>query len=338
MAVAAGLSRVPRDTLRNIFRSILKEEKMSALICGSFAYDHIMSFPERFADHILPNRVHILNVCFLVPEMRREFGGCAGNIAYALNMLQPDVAVPMGAVGRDFAPYGEWLQKHGIPRRHILEIEQTHTAQAFIVTDRDDNQITAFHPGAMDHAHRNRVGDCPRARIGVVAPDGRQGMVEHARQFSEAGIPFLFDPGQGTPMFSREELLAFLEQAQWVSVNEYEWALLRERSGLDAGELARRVQAAIVTRGREGSVIYTREEEFRIPPAPVETEADPTGCGDAYRAGLLYGLLHEMGWETAGRMASLLGAVQVGCRGTQNLDFAPDEIADRFREGFGYRL
>lgn len=309
---------------------------MKALICGSFAYDTIMVFQDQFKNHILPDKVHILNVSFLVPELRREFGGCAGNIAYNLKLLDGD-PLPMGAAGNDFGPYQEWLDKWDISRQHVRLIDNTYTAQAFITTDRDDNQITAFHPGAMSFAHENRVDDARDVAIGIVAPDGRQGMMEHAQQFQEAGIPFIFDPGQGLPMFSGDELLKFVEQAAWITLNDYEAQLFQERTGLPIPQLAEQVAALVVTRGAEGSHIYTQGQCLEIPSAKAATLADPTGCGDAYRAGLLYGLSRHMDWETTGRIASLMGAIKIEHHGTQNHCFELPEFWDRFAESFGYR-
>jgi adenosine kinase len=311
---------------------------MSALICGSFAYDTIMVFHDRFKNHILPDQVHILNVSFLVPEMRREFGGCAGNIAYNLRLLGAN-PLPMGTVGTDFGPYAEWLDRCGISRRHVRVVDGTYTAQAFITTDSDDNQITAFHPGAMSYAHQNEIGQAEGVSIGIVSPDGRDGMIEHAEQFFAAGIPFVFDPGQGMPMFDGAELRRFIDQATWVTVNDYEWQLLRERTGYTEREVAQRVQALVVTRGAEGSVIHTQEGDMlTIPPAPARAVNDPTGCGDAYRAGLLYGLMSDMDWDTTGRVAALMGAIKIEHHGTQNHRLERAEIGQRFREAFGYAL
>jgi adenosine kinase len=310
---------------------------MTALICGSYAYDTIMVFRDRFKNHILPEKVHILNVSFLVPDMRREFGGCAGNIAYNLKMLG-DEPLPMATVGRDFDVYQHWLDKCGIDGRHIKVIDSAYTAQAFITTDMDDNQITAFHPGAMSNAHENRVDEATGVTLGIVAPDGREGMVEHAEQFAAAGIPFIFDPGQGLPMFSGEELLRFIDQATWVAVNDYEGQLLEQRTGLPLHELAEKVQALIVTKGAKGSHIYTDGHRLEIPPAPVRGVADPTGCGDAFRAGLIHGLLHGLDWETTGRIASLMGAIKVEHHGTQNHRFSTHEFKARFYEAFAYHL
>ena len=307
---------------------------MSALICGSFAYDTIMVFKDKFKNHILPDKVHILNVAFYVPEMRREFGGCAGNIAYNLKQLGGE-PVPMGTVGSDFGPYATWMDVTGIDRRHVKLIEDRFTAQAFITTDTDDNQITAFHPGAMDASHENRVTDAGGISIGIISPDGRQGMIDHASQFVDAGIPFIFDPGQGLPMFDRDDLFTFVDQASWVSVNDYELQLMQERTGMSPHEIAERVQALIVTLGGEGSHIYTEQQRIDIPAAPVARLNDPTGCGDAYRGGLLFGLMNQLDWETTGRIAALMGAIKIEHHGTQNHSFTLDEFRARYLTSFG---
>ena len=310
---------------------------MSALICGSFAYDTIMVFHDRFKNHILPDKVHILNVAFHVPDMRREFGGCAANIAYNLKLLGGE-PLPMGTVGTDFAPYAEWMDKNGISRRHVTVVEGTYTAQAFITTDLDDNQIIAFHPGAMDHAHRNKVEDASGVTIGMVSPDGRTGMLEHATEFAEAGIPFIFDPGQGLPLFGGEELLDFIAKATYVCVNDYESQLICDRTGLSPHEIAERVDALIITRGGKGSEIYLPNHRIDIPAAQTREVIDPTGCGDAYRAGLLYGLMNGLDWEVTGRIAALMGALKIEHHGTQNHRFSRDEFAERYRESFGHAL
>lgn len=308
---------------------------MSALICGSIAFDTIMVFHDRFRNHILPEQVHILNVSFLVPELRREFGGCAGNIAYNLALLG-GAGRPMGTVGEDFGPYADWLDRHGIARDHVRPVPGTYTAQAYITTDQDDNQITAFHPGAMNHAHVNRVGDAAGVTIGMVSPDGRQGMIEHAEQFAAAGIPFIFDPGQGMPLFDGPTLERFASQATWLAFNDYEARLMAERTGKGPEALAQRAAAVIVTRGAAGSLVFTRERVYEIPAAPVAAVVDPTGCGDAYRAGLLYGLMNGLDWDTTGRIAALMGAVKVEQHGTQNHYFGRAEFAARFKEAFGF--
>ncbi|MDH3692865.1 MAG: carbohydrate kinase family protein [Gammaproteobacteria bacterium] len=310
---------------------------MPTLICGSLAYDTIMVFPDSFKNHILPEKVHILNVSFLVPTMRREFGGCAGNIAYNLNLLGGE-ALPMGTVGADFEPYATWMDQCGTSRRHVTVIAQSYTAQAFITTDMDDNQINAFHPGAMSESHRNKVCDAEDVALGIVSPDGRDGMIDHARQFAEAGIPFVFDPGQGLPMFEEAELDRFIDQATYVTVNDYESELLQKKSGRSIEQIASRGKALIVTKGAQGSEIYTDGQLIHIPVAKTGAQVDPTGCGDAYRAGLLCGIAQGLDWETTGRMASLMGAIKIESHGTQNHTFTQSEFADRFRESFGRDL
>lgn len=311
---------------------------MSVLICGSMAYDHIMVFPDQFKNHILPEKVHILNVSFLVPEMRREFGGCAGNIAYNLNLLDGSIALPMATVGKDFDPYAYWMDKRDINQKYITVVDDAFTGQAFITTDLDDNQITAFHPGAMNESHRNKVSDAEGIKLGIISPDGRDGMLQHAEQFSEEGIPFIFDPGQGMPMFNGDELVQFIEKAAWVTVNDYEWQMMQERTGLTPPEIAERVEALIITRGGDGSQIYTKEKCTEIPCVKPESINDPTGCGDAYRAGLLYGLVNDMDWETTGRIASMLGSIKIAYHGTQNHSFTLDEFKLQFESEFGYKF
>jgi adenosine kinase len=307
---------------------------MTAIISGSLAFDTIMLFNARFRDHILPEQVHILNVSFLVPELRKEYGGCAGNIAYNLALLG-ERGMPLATVGADFEPYAQWLAQQRVPSDYIRVVPDSYTAQAYITTDADDNQITAFHPGAMTQAHMVEVPAQIGARIGVVAPNGREGMIAHAAQFHAAGIPFIFDPGQGLPMFDGDELLAFVDQASWVAVNDYESQLLQERTGLPIGSLAQRVEALIVTRGAEGSVIYRGGRRLEIPAVAATAVVDPTGCGDAYRAGLLYGLLKGLEWEVTGRIAALMGSIKVAHHGTQNHRFTLDEFRQRYRQAFG---
>jgi adenosine kinase len=310
---------------------------MQILICGSIAYDNIMVFPGRFKDHILPQQIHILNVAFLVPELRREFGGCAGNIAYNLKLLGSDPLV-MGTVGDDSPLYVERLKRLGINLSCVRQVPRTLTAQAFITTDLDDNQITAFHPGAMNHSHENRVTRDLGARLAIVAPDGKEGMLQHARELAALGIPFMFDPGQGLPMFSGEELLEFVEQASYVAVNDYEGRLLEERTGRKLEDLAPKLKALILTRGAEGSVIHANGQRFDIPCAKAEAVVDPTGCGDAYRAGLLYGIASGFDWLKTGRLASLMGAIKVASRGGQNHSVSRDELRRMFRSNFGSDL
>jgi adenosine kinase len=310
---------------------------MSALICGSFAFDTIMVFQDHFKNHILPDKVHILNVAFHVPEMRREFGGCAPNIAYNLKLLGGD-PLPMGTVGKDFAPYGTWLESLGVPLTCIRQINSCFTAQAFITTDQDDNQITAFHPGAMDRSHEVSINEAHDVQLGIVSPDGRQGMIEHAQQFVEAGIPFIFDPGQAMPLFNGDDFKTFIEQATWVCVNDYESQVLQDRTGWSPHEIAERVEALIVTRGGKGSQIYCEGRRIEIPPAKISAVVDPTGCGDAYRGGLLYGLMNGLDWETTGRISALMGAIKIEQHGTQNHSFTLDEFRARYRESFGATL
>ncbi|MDG0996393.1 MAG: carbohydrate kinase family protein [Gammaproteobacteria bacterium] len=310
---------------------------MTALICGSFAYDNIMVFPDQFKNHILPDKVHMLNVCFLVPEMRREFGGCAGNIAYNLNLLGGD-GKPMGAVGQDFASYAEWMKVKNISQEFLFPVADAFTAQAFITTDLDDNQITAFHPGAMNHAHEQQIPTDAGISLGLLSPDGRDAMLQHAEQFHAADIPFVFDPGQGLPMFNGEELLRFIELAEYVTVNDYESQLLQERTRLSEAAIAQQVKALIVTRGAEGSVVYSEAETLKIPAVAVTDIKDPTGCGDAYRAGLIFGLMQAMDLQTSCRIASLMGALKIAHHGTQNHQFTITEFADKFEQAFSYRF
>ena len=310
---------------------------MSILICGSVAYDTIMVFHDRFKNCILPDQIHILNVAFLVPDMRREFGGCAGNIAYNLKLLGSEPEI-MATVGSDSAPYRERLQRLGISQKFVREVPNTFTAQAFITNDLDDNQITAFHPGAMNFSHLNRIADADGIKLGILSPDGREGMTQHAREFHEAGIPFVFDPGQGLPMFSGEELLQFLRLADYCTVNDYEGKLLAERTGRTLEQLAALVKALIVTRGAEGSSIFTSGERLDIPTVEAAEVIDPTGCGDAYRGGLLHAIASGMDWQQTGQLASLMGALKVAHRGGQNHTLSRDEIGARYHETFGHRL
>ncbi|UCH49629.1 MAG: carbohydrate kinase family protein [Betaproteobacteria bacterium] len=310
---------------------------MRTLICGSIAYDTIMVFGDHFKNHILPDQIHILNVAFLVPDMRREFGGCAGNIAYSLKLLGGDPLI-MATVGEDHQPYAYRLEKLRLPQDHIRKIDDSFTAQAFITTDLDDNQITAFHPGAMSFSHHNHVADAHDVGLGIVAPDGRDGMIQHAREFAEAGVPFVFDPGQGLPMFNGDELLEFIRLAEYVATNDYEAKLLQERTGKSVSELSRQVKAFVLTQGAHGSLIFADGKELKIPSVPPAQVVDPTGCGDAYRAGLLYGIANGYDWKITGRLASLLGSIKIAQRGPQNHEFTRDGIAERFAEAFDMAL
>ena len=307
---------------------------MHTLICGSIAYDNIMVFNGRFKDHILPEQLHILNVAFLVPDLRREFGGCAGNIAYNLQLLGGRPLI-MATVGDDHQPYAYRLDRLGLAQHHVRHVPQTFTAQAFITTDLDDNQITAFHPGAMNHSQLNHVHDVRDVKLGIVAPDGREGMLQHAREFHAAGIPFLFDPGQGLPMFDGAELLEFVRLADFVAVNDYEGQMLQEKTQLRLDQIAQQVKALVVTLGAKGSLIFTGGQQLEIPCVEADSVVDPTGCGDAYRAGLLYGIANGMDWEKTGRLASLLGALKIAHRGGQNHHFTRDEVVARFGQNFG---
>jgi len=310
---------------------------MTILVCGSMAYDTIMVFQDPFRKHILPDQIHILNVCFVVPTMRREFGGCAGNIAYNLKLLGDDPAI-MSTVGHDFGPYAARLEGLGLSARHIRVLDDQFTAQAFITTDTEDNQITAFHPGAMGSSHLNKIADASGVRLGIVSPDGRDGMLEHARGLAEAGIPFLFDPGQGLPMFSGEELLGMLKGAKALTVNDYEGKMFEEKTGRSLPEVARMVEAVVMTKGAEGSTVYTGGQQFDVPAVKPDGLVDPTGCGDAYRAGLLHGIAKGWGWARCGRLASLMGSIKIAHRGGQNHKPARSEIAARYEKAFGEAL
>jgi len=309
-----------------------------ALICGSFAFDIIMNFEDQFNRHILPDQLHRLNVSFLVTKMRREFGGCAGNIAYNLQLLQKSAACPMGTVGIDFSEYAKWMKEKEIIYDHIREIDKVYTAQAYITTDQNGNQITIFHPGAMNYSHENKVTQAKDISVGIISPDGKQGMIEHAEQFCNSNIPFIFDPGQGMPMFDSKELIKFMEQASWMTFNDYEFELFKERTGKALEEIRNNVKALIVTKGEAGSVIYTPEKEIEIPLVKATAVLDPTGCGDAYRAGLLYGIMNDMDWETTGRIASLMGAYKIASNGTQNHFFNKEGFSRRFETEFGYKI
>jgi adenosine kinase len=307
---------------------------MRTLICGSIAYDNIMVFGGRFKDHILPDQIHILNVAFLVPEMRREWGGCAGNIGYNLRLLGGEPLI-MATVGDDAAPYLDRLEGLGLGREHVCQVPGTLTAQAFITTDLDDNQITAFHPGAMNFSHQNHIQKGFGAQLAIVAPDGRDGMVQHVAELAAAGIPFVFDPGQGLPMFSGAELLGMVEHATYVAVNDYEGKLLEEKTGVGLTELARRVTALVVTRGSEGSSLYVDGQRIDIPCVKAKAVVDPTGCGDAYRAGLLYGIGQGFDWRTTGQLAAVMGAIKIASRGGQNHAPSREAIGEIYEGTFG---
>ncbi|KAF1019991.1 MAG: Adenosine kinase [Paracidovorax wautersii] len=300
---------------------------MAAVICGSLAFDTIMNFEGKFADQILSDQLHNLNVSFLVPGLRREFGGCAANIAYGLKQLGGD-PLPMAAVGSDGADYVQRLQTLGISTEFVREIAGSYTAQAMIMNDRQNNQITAFHPGAMSFAHQIDVVAREDIRLGIVSPDGREAMLQHARQFKAAGIPFIFDPGQGLPMFDGAELQAFVDQAEWIAVNDYEGKMLSDRTGLSWAELSRRVRGMVVTRGEDGCEVWEAGEAVVVAPCKPSAIVDPTGCGDAFRAALLYGL--ERGWplERAARLGNRLGAIKIAVAGPQNYELDRAAVFD----------
>ena len=310
---------------------------MRILLLGSIAYDNIMVIEGRFREHILPEQIHLLNVAFLVPDLRREYGGCAANIAYNLRMLEGEPVV-MATVGEDADAYYKRLDGFGISRQYVREVPGTYTAQAFITTDLDNNQITAFHPGAMDHSHLNHVAEAGDVKLAIIAPDGREGMLQHARELNAAGIPFLFDPGQGLPMFSGQELLGMVKLASYVAVNSYEGKMLEERIGESIEDLAAMVRALIVTRGGEGSQIHVAGQRLDIPCVKADNIVDPTGCGDAYRAGLLYGIARGMDWRATGQLASLMGALKIGSRGGQNHRATRAEIEALYLKHFDAQL
>ena len=307
------------------------------LICGSLAIDTIMVFPDRFGRHILPGQTHLLSVSFQIGEMRREWGGCAGNIAYSLKGLGGEPVV-MATLGDDGGAYLERFRERRIAAEGVRIVPGTYTAQAFIITDLDDNQITAFHPGAMNESHRNAVGDVADVALGIVAPDGREGMRSHLAQFAQSGIPVLFDPGQGMPLFSGPELADMIASADYVAVNDYEGKLLCEKTGLALEAIAERVAALIVTRGAEGSQIHVDGAVLEIPAVKPAALVDPTGCGDAYRAGLLYGIANGWDWERTGRLASLLGSLKIASRGGQNHAVHRDAVAALYERHFRQAL
>ena len=307
---------------------------MQILITGSIAYDTIMVFPDRFKNHLLADQLHILNVCFLTPEMRREFGGTAGNIGYNLRLLGGEPLL-MATVGEDIEPYFERLDGLGIGRQFLKRIPGQFTAQAFITTDLDDNQITAFHPGAMNDSHLNHVDGQLGAQLAIVGPDGKEGMQQHARECAEHGIPFVFDPGQGLPMFSAAELNEFLGLADYVAVNDYEGKLLEEKTGRSLEALAGEVKALVQTLGAKGSVVYADGKRHEIPSVKADALVDPTGCGDAYRAGLLYGIANGWDWPSTGRLGAVMGAIKISQRGAQNHAPSREEIEERYKSAFG---
>ena len=310
---------------------------MKTLITGSMAYDTIMVFEDQFKNHILPEQTHILNVSFLVPTMTRNLGGCAGNIAYTLKLLGGDPRI-MATVGEDFGAYSRYLDDVGLSQEHVTIIKDSFTAQAFITTDIDNNQINAFHPGAMNFAHENKISDASDVVLGIVGPDGRDAMIQHSKGFADQNTPFIFDPGQGMPMFDGDDLKLFLEQATYAIFNDYESQLLLDRTGLTLEQVAEKLDALIVTRGAEGSEVYVDGDMFKVACAPVSDVKDPTGCGDAYRAGVMHGITTQRDWKTCAQMGSLCGAIKVEHLGTQNHNFTPEQFAQRYKEAFDETL
>jgi len=311
---------------------------MTILVCGSLAFDTIMVFKDRFKNHILPEQIHILNVAFLVPDLRREYGGTAGNIAYNLKLLGEDPEI-MATVGHDFGPYQRRLEDLAIATRHVRRLADQYTAQAFITTDVDDNQITAFHPGAMSFAHLNRIAEAPGTRLAIVSPDGREGMLEHSRDLGAAAIRHVFDPGQGLPMFSGPELLEMIARAEALTVNDYEGRIIESKTGKRLEDLVRLTKAVVVTKGAEGCTILTAGGgEKHVPAVPPEALVDPTGCGDAFRAGLLYGMARDWDWQRSARLAAVMGSIKIAHRGGQNHRPGREAIAQRLAQAFGEKL
>ena len=311
---------------------------MTILVSGSLALDHIMVFPDRFKDHILPDKIHILNVSFNIASLRTHFGGVAGNIAYHLRLLGEEPWI-VATAGSDFGPYADWLDRHGIRRDGIRVLEDLRTAQGFVTTDLDDNQIWAFYEGAMGRAHEALLPP-PAAtpRLAIVSSDSRRAMLERARELKRRGVATYVDPSHALPILEREELLELVDGAAGYIVNDYELSLTEEKLRLGAAEIARRCGALVVTRGEQGSTIREGEREIEIPPVPARQVVDPTACGDAYRAGLLAGRARGLSFELAGRMGSLLGSYQVEVEGPQALRLDPASFGARFEREFGLRL
>ena len=309
----------------------------TALICGSLAFDKIMQYHGRFGDTLLADQLHRVNVSFLVPTLRTEYGGCSANIAYNLKLLGGEPLI-MGTMGMDGGDYLKRMEEQGLQTRGIRTIADAYTAQCFVTADEDNNQINAFHPGAMQFSHENNVGDQGPLAVAIISPDGRDGMIKHARDCAEQKIPFIFDPGQQLPMFSGDELIAFIGQASYLACNDYEFEMVMDRTGLSQADIAARLDALIVTRGAEGSDIYAGGEHHRIPAVQAANVVDPTGCGDAYRAGLLFGITNGLDWATSGRIASLLGAIKIASQGAQNHSFTAQEFDQQFEAAFGSRF
>jgi adenosine kinase len=314
------------------------EEAMSILVSGSLALDHVMVFPDRFKDHILPDKLHILNVSFNIDSLETHFGGVAGNIAYCLKLLGEDPIV-VAAAGSDFGPYAEWLDLHGIRRDGIRVFDDVRTAQGFVTTDLDDNQIWAFYVGAMARAHEARLdGVADAIDLAIVSSDGKRAMIERARELKRRGVPTFVDPSHGLPILARDELLELIEGAAGYVVNDYEWSLTLQQAGCREQEILERCEAVIVTRGEQGSTIFAAGRRIEIPGVPAARVVDPTACGDAYRAGLLYGRARGLPFEVAGRIGSLLGAYQVEVEGPQGLRLDMDAFRARYEREFGDRF
>ncbi|MBD8541062.1 carbohydrate kinase family protein [Oxalobacteraceae sp. CFBP 13708] len=309
----------------------------TALICGSLAFDKIMQYHGRFGDTLLADQLHRVNVSFLVPTLRTEYGGCAANIAYNLKQLGGEPLM-MGTLGQDGGDYLKRMQEQGLETRGIRTIPEAYTAQCFVTADQDNNQINAFHPGAMEYSNQNNVADQGAIRVAIISPDGRDGMIKHARDCAEQKVPFMFDPGQQLPMFSGEELITFIGQASYLACNDYEFEMVMDRTGLSHADIAARLEALIITRGEAGSDIYANGEHIKIPAVTATNVVDPTGCGDAYRAGLLFGITNDLDWATSGRIASLLGAIKIASAGGQNHHFTPQEFDAQFEQAFGSKF
>ena len=301
---------------------------MSVVVCGSLAYDNLMEFDGKFGDYILPDQIHILSVAFNVPRLRKEFGGCAGNIGYNLKLLGIEPIIT-ATVGQDFDSYGSWLEKNDISKDAIQIIDNMYTAQCFITTDSNNNQLTSFHPGAMDEGHKNPISLTDNIEMAIIAPDGKQSTIEHAEQLHEQSIPIMYDPGQGLPMFNKDEIEKIIGLSDWIILNEYEANLISEITGKPLKDIVKNLKAAVVTKGNKGSEIFVGDERIIIEPIKATKDLDPTGCGDAYRAGLIYGICHQMSWQQSGKIGSMMGSIKVASNGTQNHTFNVREILEK---------
>ena len=301
---------------------------MSVVVCGSLAYDNLMEFDGKFGDYILPDQIHILSVAFNVPRLRKEFGGCAGNIGYNLKLLGIEPIIT-ATVGQDFDVYGSWLEKNGISKDAIKIIDNMYTAQCFITTDSNNNQLTSFHPGAMDEGHKNPISHTDKIEMAIIAPDGKLSTIEHAEQLHQQSIPIMYDPGQGLPMFNKDEIEKIIDLSDWIILNEYEANLISEITGKQLKDIVKNLKAAIVTKGNKGSEIFIGDEQILIEPIKAIKDLDPTGCGDAYRAGLIYGICNQMSWQQSGKIGSMMGSIKVASHGTQNHTFNIKEILEK---------